>query len=72
MADRDERRWAEAWRRAGPVLEGRRREALSRLDTVVAVAALSDAFDLAARRAHPRRTSGLVEQQRWFVQLRRM
>ena len=60
------RAWIKNWSELGPILEGLKHEALSRVNTADSIAA----FDLAyksARLHSPRRlTSGLVEQQRWF------
>ena len=67
----DLKRWVQNWRNAGVMLEQLRRDDLLKLDTVAAVSALSDAFDLAVASAAPRLGSGLVEQQRLFAILRR-
>lgn len=61
--------WVAHWRDAGKALEALRREELRTLDTVAAVEALADAFDLAVS-GPSRPTSGLVDQQRLFARLR--
>ncbi|MBI4676325.1 MAG: hypothetical protein HY748_01955 [Elusimicrobia bacterium] len=55
------RRWAARWAKAGPELERIRADELGRVD---------DAFLSALRHSPARRSSGLVEQQRWFARLR--
>lgn len=61
------RRWVQAWREAGPELERLRREDLRRLDTQRAIALLCGPADYRVPPRAPRPTSGLVEQQRWFL-----
>ena len=61
------RRWVEAWREAGPAMERLRREELRRLDAYQAIAALCGPADYRTGPRAPRPTSGLVEQQRWFM-----
>lgn len=60
------RRWVQAWNQAGPELERLRREELRRLDSQRAIALLCGPADYRVPPRAPRRTSGLVEQQRWF------
>jgi len=67
------RKWAANWNRAGRALERIRRRELRALTTRQVQAAmrqLSDVFEDALRRFPPRETSGLVEQQAWFMRLR--
>jgi len=65
-----ERKWLEAWRRAGPELERVRRDAIRHADTLGAIESLTDAFRIALRDLGARTESGLVEQQRWYVRAR--
>ena len=74
-ADRDPdhlalaRRWVETWQQAGPRLERVRREELRRLDPQKAIALLCGEADYTIPPRAPRPTSGLVEQQRWFMKM---
>ena len=63
----DARRWVRTWRQAGPRLEQVRRDELRRLDPQRAVALLCGEADYTVPPRAPRPTSGLVEQQRWFM-----
>jgi hypothetical protein len=65
------RRWVQTWREAGPELERIRRDELRRLDVRHAIALLCGSADYTVPPRAPKPTSGLVEQQRWFQQLRR-
>jgi hypothetical protein len=64
------RRWVQAWAQAGPVLERVRREELRRLDGTKALALLCGPADYRNPPRAPKPWSGLVEQQRWFMQAR--
>ena len=64
-------RWVATWREAEPALAAHKRAELEHLATPRAVAELAAAFAYALRRATPSDTSGLIEQQRCFQQLRR-
>jgi hypothetical protein len=61
------RRWVKAWKEAGPELERLRREELRRLDPGQAIALLCGEADYTVPPRAPKPTSGLVEQQRWFM-----
>ena len=63
------RRWVKTWQEAGPRLERVRREELRRLDPQRAIALLCGAADYTVPPRAPRPTSGLVEQQRWFMKM---
>ncbi len=63
------RRWVKVWQQAGPRLERVRREELRRLDPQRAVALLCGEADYTVPPRAPRPTSGLVEQQRWFMKM---
>jgi len=60
----------EAWQRAGPELEKMRREDIRRADTKLAMTRLLGLFEAASRLRKPAASSGLVEQQRWFLRLK--
>jgi len=61
------RRWVQAWSEAGPELERLRREELRRLDPQRAIALLCGPADYRVPPRDARPTSGLVEQQKWFM-----
>ena len=65
------RRWVVTWSLAGPELERIRRKELRSLDSAQAIALLCGPADyrVAPRAANP--TSGLVEQQQWFMKAAR-
>jgi len=65
------RKWVAAWKSAGPELERIRREELRNLDVQKAIALLCGDFDYTVPPRAPKPTSGLVEQQRWFMKLAR-
>jgi len=58
-----------AWKKAAPVLERLRREAIRNTKTEEAIAMFSSAFRAALKSLPPRRTSGLIEQQAIFRKL---
>jgi hypothetical protein len=64
------RRWVQGWAQAGPVLERLRREELRRLDGTKALALLCGPADYRSAPRAPKPWSGLIEQQRWFMQAR--
>ena len=63
--------WVAAWKRAAPELERIRRDELRHLDAYTAISWLSGQADYRVEPRAPRPTSGLIEQQRYFRQLRR-
>ena len=65
------RRWMQAWRVAGPLLEQIRAEEIRATDTVRAMEMLDDAFSSAIWLNPPRTGSGLVEQQEIFSRARK-
>ena len=65
------RAWIRNWEVVGPVLERERLGALRRVNTAEAIEALDIAYKSARLHCKPRQTSGLVEQQRWFMRARR-
>ena len=62
------RRWVETWRLAGADLERLRRKELRELDTYSTIVLLCGHADYTLPPRAPRPSSGLVEQQRWFMQ----
>lgn len=60
------RRWGQAWKEAGPLLEQIRADEIRATDTRKSIAAFDGLFEAAVRDFPPGNTSGLVEQQRWF------
>ncbi|MBI3298840.1 MAG: hypothetical protein HYZ75_11790 [Elusimicrobia bacterium] len=64
------KRWVQAWKAAGPELERIRREELRRLPPE-AVALLYGHADYTVPPRAPKPTSGLVDQQRWFMKAAR-
>ena len=63
-------RWMQAWREAGPALERVRREELRRLDGRRAIELLTGPADYRQEPRTARPSSGLVEQQLWFMKAR--
>ena len=61
------RRWVQAWKEAGPELERLRREELRHLDAQHAIALLCGSADYRVPPRAPKPTSGLIDQQRWFL-----
>jgi hypothetical protein len=65
------RQWVTAWKRAAPELERIRREELRQLDAYRAISLLCGRADYTVEPRAPKPTSGLIEQQRLFLKLRR-
>jgi hypothetical protein len=61
------KRWVSAWREAGETIERLRREQLRRLHPQQAIALLCGPADYHHPPRAPKPTSGLIEQQRWFM-----
>ena len=61
------RRWVETWKLAGPDLERIRRKENRELDTYQTIALLCGPADYTRPPRAPKPTSGLIEQQRWFM-----
>jgi hypothetical protein len=59
----------EQWKRAAPVLQQVRDEDIRRADTKDAMRIFTGSAAWAAKHRPPLPASGLVEQQRWFMQL---
>lgn len=64
-------RWVRTWQAAAPALEQVRRQELRRLDPEHAIALLCGPADYRVPPRASKPTSGLVEQQRWFVKAAR-
>jgi hypothetical protein len=60
------RAWIQNWREIGPMLENLKRGALKRVNTAEAIEAFDTAYKSARLHYPSRKSSGLVEQQRWF------
>jgi hypothetical protein len=65
------RRWVEAWKEAGPVLDAIRRQEIRQDDNLKVLALLECAFNQVVREMPLRPSSGLVEMQSWFAKLGR-
>lgn len=65
------RLYVEKWKRAGPELEKFRRSELRALDTRAEVSGMDALADIGLRFGTPRKTSGLVEMQAWFMKFAR-
>jgi len=63
----DGRRWVQAWKLTGPELEQIRRNELREIDALAAINALCVAADYRVPPRAPKPTSGLVDQQYWFM-----
>lgn len=61
------KRWVEAWREAGEAMEMLRRDMLRRLDGANAISPLCGEADYHVAPRAPKPSSGLVEQQYWFM-----
>ena len=64
------RQWVFRWQKAGPELERIRREELIHTDVRRSIELLEDAFQSALLHYPATATSGLIEQQRWFMRLK--
>jgi hypothetical protein len=58
--------WMRNWSELGPLLEKLRREKVRRADTASAIESFDLAYKSARLHCPSRKTTGLVEQQRWF------
>ena len=65
------KRWVQAWKEAGEFMERLRRDELRRLDSYRTIALLCGPADYRVAPRAPKPTSGLVEQQRWFMKAAR-
>jgi hypothetical protein len=58
--------WIRRWQKVGPILEDLRLRSLHSVDTAASIEAFETAFKSAQLLAPVRKSSGLIEQQRWF------
>ena len=65
------KRWVETWKLAGVDLERIRRKELRELDTYRAITLLCGSADYTRPPRAPKSSSGLVEQQAWFMKAAR-
>lgn len=74
MSDKEKeaiRNWIKCWARTGPILEQLKREDILSANTQMSIEFLDDAFESALWLYPPLPTSGLIEQQRLFKQVKR-
>ena len=64
------KKWVETWKRAGPILEEIRKDELRNFDYKKNKQIIDEMLQWAIDHAKPRLSSGLVEQQRWFMKMR--
>ena len=60
------RAWIRTWEETGPILEKLRLKSLRHVNTAAAIESFGLAYKSARLHSPRRRSSGLVEQQRWF------
>jgi hypothetical protein len=65
------KKWVETWRKAGPILEKIRREEVRNLDAFKTISLLCGPADYTIAPRAPKPTSGLIEQQFWFMKVAR-
>ncbi len=63
-------RWIRTWQRAGAALKEIKRQELQSYDYAKNLPILDDMLQWAYKHRTTRLTSGLVEQQRWFMKMR--
>jgi len=68
----DEKHWVENWKRVSPILEKIETKELRTKDNTETIRRLIPMIDWCIKRAVPRTTSGLIEQQRLFQKLRKV
>ena len=61
------KRWVQAWKEAGETMEQLRRDELRRPDACRGIERLCGPADYRVAPRAPKATSGLVEQQSWFM-----
>ena len=65
------KRWVQTWVQAGPELQKIRDADIRAADTTRMIECTASLFRDAVKNFPPKPTSGLVEQQRWFMKLRK-
>lgn len=63
------KRWVETWKAAGPLLEKVREDDIRASDTIRDFQVYAGLAELEVKKRPPSSTSGLVEQQRWFMKM---
>ncbi|MEI6634059.1 MAG: hypothetical protein WCP22_09615 [Chlamydiota bacterium] len=63
------REYVERWKKAGPELEAIRRKELAEFDHAANWESIDALLDIGDRFGRSRKTSGLIEMQRWFMKL---
>ncbi len=64
------RLWIDTWKKAGAALEEIRQHELQSPDYARQLELIDNMLQFACENRKPRLTSGLVEQQRWFMKMR--
>lgn len=64
------RLWIETWKKAGEALKEIKRHELETFDYAKHQELIDNMLQFACENRKPRFTSGLVEQQRWFMKMR--
>lgn len=62
--------WVETWKRTGIALDRIKQHELQHQNEAERLALLDEMLQWACDHAQPRLSSGLVEQQRWFMKMR--
>jgi hypothetical protein len=65
------KRWVRAWQEASEVMEQLRRDELRRIDSLQAISHLCGSADYRVAPRAPKPTSGLIDQQAWFMKAAR-
>ena len=63
----DESQWLASWKKASARMDALRKDDMTRMQIGDIIEALEEAFQSARRQIEPPKTSGLVEQQAWFM-----
>lgn len=63
------KRWVDTWKAAGPLLEKVREDDIRASDTIRDFQIYAGLAEMEVAKRPPPPTSGLVEQQRWFMKL---
>ncbi len=70
MQTPDAKQWVERWKRLRPILEKIESEELRDVDAQEAIRKIMPMCDWCVEHTEQRRTSGLIEQQRYFTKVR--
>jgi hypothetical protein len=63
------KRWVDTWKAAGPLLEKVREDDIRAADTIRDFQIFAGLAEMEVKKSPPLPTSGLVEQQHWFMKL---